>query len=584
VVCDGTNAHAWHLLGVLNCKTGDLTQGISCIERAISLAPQEATFYSNLGSFLLSAARKDEAEQVLRRAVELRPDLAAAWTTLGYVLGQLGRSDEATEAFERAASLAPRDASTWRGLAHAHAELGAVEQSVAAFQKALRKSPDAAFRINAAAQLPLVYESVEDVLEWRRFIEGEIDLLYSAGFRQDVRSQVATPIFSLAHQGFNDRELMSQLAQLYEPPAVPESLWKSNASSGLRVGFVSSYFGSHTIGKLSRGLIAGLSQRDLNVTVFSVDRHSDEVGATIAKSPQRFVVLPRDLERARQVVLENSVDVLVYTDLGMDATTFTLAFSRLAPVQCATWGHPDTTGIPTIDYFVSSTQMEVKDAVTHYSEKLVRLPGLTFAFKKTFVPAKLRDRASFGLDPRKRLYGCPQAIYKFHPKFDEALAKILRADPDGQVVLTRWLYPQVDRLLQQRFQKTMPDVADRIIFLDRLKEPDFMNLLSLFDVMLDPFPYGGGNTTLEALSVGLPVVTLPTEFLRGRITQALCRRVGIESCIARDLEDYCNIAMRLANDRPFREQVRQQILVNQGKLFEDEVAIGDWEKFFQSVR
>jgi predicted O-linked N-acetylglucosamine transferase (SPINDLY family) len=129
----------------------------------------------------------------------------------------------------------------------------------------------------------------------------------------------------------------------------------------------------------------------------------------------------------------------------------------------------------------------------------------------------------------------------------------------------------------------MPDVADRIVFIRRLNQPEFMRFLSLVDVMLDPFPYGGGNTTLEAFSLGLPVVTLPTQFLRGRITQAFCRRLGLDSCIAQNVADYVQIATRLGTDPALRQQTRAQIIAAQHRLFADDSAVRDWEQFFRQV-
>jgi predicted O-linked N-acetylglucosamine transferase (SPINDLY family) len=227
--------------------------------------------------------------------------------------------------------------------------------------------------------------------------------------------------------------------------------------------------------------------------------------------------------------------------------------------------------------------MEVAEAEAHYSEKLIRLRGLTFVFQKTPVPAAVRGREAFGLAATKRLYGCPQAIYKCHPDFDQALAAILRRDPEGQIVLIRWTYSQVDQQLRERFRRTMPEVADRIIFLDRLREPEFMNLLTLFDVMIDPFPYGGGNTSLEAFSVGLPVVTFPTQFLRGRITAAFCRKLGLDSCIASSIEEYVEMAVRLAMDPSARREVSAQIMARQQLLFDDQSVVDDWEHFFREI-
>src|SRR5207247_8154977 len=105
----------------------------------------------------------------------------------------------------------------------------------------------------------------------------------------------------------------------------------------------------------------------------SLGRHEDETARAIQEHADEYVVLPADLPLARRLIAEQRLDVLVYTDVGLDPVTSTLAHSRLAPVQCVTWGHPVTTGIPTLDYFLSSELLEGEGAEQHYTENLVRL-------------------------------------------------------------------------------------------------------------------------------------------------------------------------------------------------------------------
>src|SRR5205085_7556356 len=138
-----------------------------------------------------------------------------------------------------------------------------------------------------------------------------------------------------------------------------------------------------------------LARRDLHVTVFSIGQDYDPVCRALAASVQKFVLLPRDVAAARRMIETNPIDVLVFTDIGMDAMSYSLALARLAPVQCVTWGHPETTGLSTIDHFVSSEEMEAPAADAHYSERLVRLPGLTFYFDRAAKPAEGVDRAAF---------------------------------------------------------------------------------------------------------------------------------------------------------------------------------------------
>src|SRR5262249_27561306 len=157
-------------------------------------------------------------------------------------------------------------------------------------------------------------------------------------------------------------------------------------------------------------------------------RHEDAIGRFICARADQFIEVTNNLPTARAQIAAAGLDVLFYTDIGMDPLTYTLAFSRLAPVQCVTWGHPETTGLDTIDYFVSSKALAPAGSEEQYTETLVRLRTLPFFYYRPELPRPLRGREFFGLDAAAHLYACPQSIYKFHPEFDSLMAEILRRD------------------------------------------------------------------------------------------------------------------------------------------------------------
>ncbi len=167
----------------------------------------------------------------------------------------------------------------------------------------------------------------------------------------------------------------------------------------------------------------------------------------------------------------------------------------MAPVQCVTWGHPDTPGSPAIDYFISSELLETAEADGHYTERLVRLPNLGVYYERPQLTEPARQREFFGLDPARHVYLCPQTLFKFHPEFDAVLAEILKRDPEGDLVVLEGRAPNWTRRLQQRWKQTLPDGERRVQFLAAQPHAD---------VMLDPLHFGGGNTSYEALASLLP--------------------------------------------------------------------------------
>ena len=186
-------------------------------------------------------------------------------------------------------------------------------------------------------------------------------------------------------QGQNDLDVMQRLGRICRGSELvtrrKEPL-RPRSDGRLRVGFLSAYFRDHTIGRLNLGRIKHLDRTKFEVTVLSAASREDSVAAQFRAVADRNCPLPRNVEAARAAIADQDLDVLIFTDVGMDSLTATLAWSRMAPVQCVGWGHPDTTGSPHIDYFLSSELLETADADAHYSERLVRLPLLGTYFER----------------------------------------------------------------------------------------------------------------------------------------------------------------------------------------------------------
>jgi predicted O-linked N-acetylglucosamine transferase (SPINDLY family) len=265
----------------------------------------------------------------------------------------------------------------------------------------------------------------------------------------------------------------------------------------------------------------------------------------------------------------------------MDPYTYFLSFARLAPVQAVTWGHPDTTGIPNMDYFLSSELSEIDNAQLHYSEHLVKLRYPSTYFYPPKLPAKKFVRGDYGLPDGVTLYACPQTLFKFHPNFDAVLGNLLRRDPMGRLVL---IDPGKDyrlkMILMDRFSKSFPDVVENVLFVSKMSQDKFFGLLILADALLDIPTFSGGVSSLEAFAMGAPIITWPDDFMRGRLTAAFYKQMGLTELIATDAESYVTLALRLARDADFRLRMQTDIKDNANKLFESLDAVRDIEIFF----
>jgi predicted O-linked N-acetylglucosamine transferase (SPINDLY family) len=244
----------------------------------------------------------------------------------------------------------------------------------------------------------------------------------------------------------------------------------------------------------------------------------------------------------------------------MHPFTYLLAFSRLAPVQLASWGHPVTTGIPAIDCFVSHALCEDGDTAAQYSERLLQMPAAVpyTRYRRPSYPGRRRERQDFGLPDARTLYLVPHALFKLTPDFVAVLRALLAADPGALFVFAgpaprAWCDVVRGRLAPM-------GTTANLRFLGALSPGDFLELLRLGDVLLDSFHFGGGNTTAEALFAGTPIVTLPGRLMRGRFTYAWLRHAGVDDGIAQSADDYVARALRFGGDAELRRHVRARTL------------------------
>ena len=217
--------------------------------------------------------------------------------------------------------------------------------------------------------------------------------------------------FYLAYHGQNNRSLMQDAANLYITLCPKLSYQAKHCQSTertkkeiLRIGFLSSHLRAHTIANLTRGIIEHLSRDLFEVIIFRLPGKKDEVSEAIDETADQVVSLYQNLERDHKIIEDQELDILFYPDIGMDPYTYYLSFARLAPVQAVTWGHPDTTGIPNIDYFISSALLEISDASSHYSEELIELPHLPAYYYPLEAPEEQFVRGDFDLPGEGHIY------------------------------------------------------------------------------------------------------------------------------------------------------------------------------------
>ena len=266
----------------------------------------------------------------------------------------------------------------------------------------------------------------------------------------------------------------------------------------------------------------------------------------------------------------------------MSSDLYYLTFLRLAKYQINSWGHPETSGNSTIDYFISSKVCEISEAQKFYSEKLINFNNFTSFYE---VPNFYRKDFSLSSFEKYNVYFCSQSLFKILPDFDQILKKILEKDKKAQIIFIRDQWNVWNKILFNRWKKSINKNLDRIKFIDRLSVDDFINLSGNSNVLLDPVYFGSGNSFIETFTYGTPMVTFPSSFLRSRLVMGLYKQLKInDPPVVNSNEDYINLSIELANNRKKNQEIRNQIIENSNKFFFNNYSvINEFENFFTSL-
>jgi len=570
-------------LAQLYRRAGRLPEALEHVRQALALSPNQPPLLRFLGSVCFDLGLSAQAVEAYRAYLEQRPHDAETWNDLGNAFRQMERNEEAIAAYRRALDIKPNLSPALANIANLLAEEGHTQEAREHYRRAYVHQPLNRLRFLSETTLPVIYTSMEHLYETRAALEKSIRQLIEERVFIDPTQELFPTHFYLAYQGMNDRELHQLIARLGNGPRklqLPEPR-RPGRNRKIKIGFLSRYLQTHTIGQLNIGLISHLDRSRFEVYVLSLSPPDKYLGQRFREVADYYLVLPPQIPSALQQLVQLGLDILYYPDIGMDAMSYTLAFSRLAPVQCCSWGHPVTTGLPTMDYFVSSATAETAEADDHYSEKLLRLSRLNVVYERPKLVGRQPDRQEFGLPQHGHIYLCPQTLFKFHPEFDNLLAEILRRDPAGWLVLIEGKFKHWTELLLARFRRTMPDVVERVHFVSKLPRDDFLRLLTLADVMIDPIHFGGGNTSYEALALAVPIVTWPSPFLRCRLTLAMYRQMDFMDLVATSAAEYVEKAVRIATDAEYREHVRQAIRERADVLYDDRAVVRELEGHFE---
>jgi protein O-GlcNAc transferase len=449
------------------------------------------------------------------------------------------------------------------------------------------------------ARLPLVYRNEAEIDRARAAYAADLEQLAAAPLPAALDAEAAggVPPFYLAYQGRADRALQALygahvtrvMTALHPRWTVAPKPDRPRPGQKIRVGVLSAYFYRHSNWKIPiKGWLAGLDRAKFELHGYHIGGRQDDETAIARALCHRFTAGPLALAGWAEKIRADRLHVLLIPGIGMDPLTTRLAALRLAPVQATSWGHPETSGLASIDHYLSSALMEPANGEAHYTEKLIRLPNLSIAYEPLPVTPEPVTRAELDVTAEATLYWCCQSLYKYLPRHDAVFAQIALAHPQARFLFIAYPGdPAVTAIFRARLDAAFAaaglDAETFCRFLPHMGPARFAGVTALADVFLDSIGWSGCNSTLEALGQGVPVVTLQGDLMRGRHSAAILTLLGLPELIAGSLEEYIALAVALGRDPARRRDLSARIGLDRHRLYQDRECLDGLARYLEEA-
>ena len=440
--------------------------------------------------------------------------------------------------------------------------------------------------------LPMIFKNKDDVKSSRNRLNENLNEILNSEKKilLDIDNQILKPPhFELSYNEYDNLEINKKCVNFFRKiyPQINETnVLKNISKSKVKIGFISEHLTDHTIGKLYKGIILNLDQNKFDTIVFHTQKtKKGQIYESFINAEKNNVIknyiLPKKFKDKQKIISEQGLDILFYPEIGLSLDLYFLSYIRLAKYQITSWGHPETTGNNTVDYFLTSKLIEAQGSERNFSENLLYSNYVPMYYYTPIVKNILKkDELS-----KNNIYSCPQTLCKIHPDFDDVLGNILKEDKNATIYFLKDLDHTWYKKLINRFKKNKNLDLNRLKFIDRFTTwEDYINHCGKASVLLDPLYFSAGNSFYESMFYGTPSVTKPTKYTKSRLVLGAYNQMEIQDApiapVVDKVNDYVETAVTIANNKNLYELKKYYNEKAKKKLYENKFVIDDLEKIF----
>ena len=575
LAADPDNGDALHLLGMIALQLGRNEVAVELIERSHRLRRPDPVSLNNLGKAYMGLSRPRDAKRCFAKALALKADYAETHQNLGVLNTELGRSKEAERSFRRAIALAPDYADAHYNLAHLLIKLGRFEEAERCCRRALAIKPDFA---EAHHNLAVVLSDMGRLEEAQQCIRRALELrLDYSDARQNLIMWLDFSEFSGMKEHQDERRRWYVMHGKSYAGSITAHDNSRDPDRRLRIGYVSADFRGHSASYIFSPMIRHHDRSQFELYCYSNVEHEDDATLRFRKSAEQWrSILGVSDEALAEQIRGDRIDILV--DLsGHSAGNKLLAFARKpAPVQITAWGHATGTGMDTMDYFLADPVLVPENERRHFAEEVIDLPCCVCYEAPAYAP---EVSALPSLQSTSFTFSCVNKIEKISDRILRVWARILGEMPESRLLFKDQKLDDsgIRERLYRRLGKFGPD-RDRLLLLGKSLHPEHLKIYHRADLALDPFPHGGGTSSLEALWMGVPVITLAGSTVPSRLSASILTALDMQDWIAHSDEEYVRKAVDAARDPHHLAQTRAQLRTRMSQSI-----LGDVQRYALSV-
>ena len=553
-------AQAYNNLGIAFHKLNKIDTAIKNYKKALSLKKDFAVALNNLGNAYIDFDKPKDSLQYFNKALKFSPSYAEAYNGLGVANEKLGNKNDALKNYQKATEIKPDYAEAYNSLGTLYSNLSKFDESLSNYKKA----------IQLKTNYEKAYNNLGNLLSnLGKFDEATNAYKQAIKIKPDYPKAYSNLLFNLIYK--NDFDLNYYLSEAKKFRLNCKTIKKLKFTykyetnpKKLRVGFVSADFGNHPGGYFTLGLLRELRKKNFELVAYPTIERKDELSHHFKPLFSKWrLIKKKDDENVVKQIINDGIHILIDLQGHSAKNRLPIFIYKPAPVQ-VTWLGQGSTGISEIDYFIGSNYITPKDEEKHYVEKVLRLPEISQCFTPPDFDLKIENLPA--IKNNFITFGCVNKLAKVNDDVIALWSKILLSVPNSKLLLKNKLLNSkeiIDTTIQ-RFKKQNVKKEQLILEGESKTRKELLNIYNKIDIALDPFPFQGNTTSIEAVWMGVPIITLKGNRYISHFGESINSNLNMSNWIAENCEDYILKAKKFSSDinelSKIRTSLRQSCL------------------------